>query len=491
MENFRLSENGDINVVIKQEPIDDDGFNITQCIKDEPLAAENKSENGLDISKKHDNTVVTTAAHTYRQETITSIKNDENTIIKEEYDVHSEEGEHFSREDLQTNQFAIKLETEEMNDHWDPNEIEFKVEDEVEGDEDTIYAKEEYDDLDGVDAVAQKQQDKLSDQQINTDCDKNNMMLNDSNAPDKVKPQVKKPHKCQDCDKSYVHKSALIRHSIKQNHNSYQCDVCEDFFKSFTDYKQHMIKHRKDDKKYFKCQYCDKQFIRKHNHKVHEGLHTGTSYKSKHSRENVNITNNDENVKSADGSVYANLERNKVEENEKCGITNCGEKVDINIKVENGNLECAEPQRENYGTDVNLDKSKDDKNDSLLNEKTERVSGDESSLHCCGIKFSSTKTLEVHKYLHHPKPQMKCNFCEKTFIHRNKLTSHERKHTSEKPFKCQFCDKYFKSPGSRSDHERNRCQFGKPFKCGLCGIGYAFLPLLKAHEQHKHMKDKQ
>ncbi|CAH1790697.1 unnamed protein product [Owenia fusiformis] len=594
MENFRLSENGDVNVVIKQEPIDDDGFNITQCIKDEPLGAGYKSENGLDISKKHETTVVTTTVHTYRQETITSIKNGENTIIKEEYDVHSEEGEHFSREDLQTNQIAIKLETEEMKDHLNPNEIEFKVEDKEEGDEDTIFAKEEYDDLDGFDAVEQKQDhEELNDHQIDDD---NTVLSDDTNDINNANVQqtVKKHFECQFCKKSFTRKYRLDKHLIIHNPNLFQCEVCEEFLKTSSQLKNHMLMmHPKSNRKCFKCQYCYKLFKIKQNWKEHETIHTGKPHKCDicektfarkqnlkrheavaHTKDKATSTSKKGNVDNIAQSftrkyrldkhliihnpnlfqcevceeflktssqlknhmlmIHPKINRKcfkcqycyklfKIKQNwkehetihtgkpHKCDICEKTFNRKQNLKrheavahtrdkatstSKKGNVDnIAQSQPYDGNDNVCLNTNKDI--GGLLDVKEESSPVKDKSLICCGITFSSTKTLEVHKRLHSmhknktKNTSLKCQYCEMTFAEMNLLKDHERKHTGEKPFKCQFCETYFRTRKNRCDHEKNRCYIGKPFKCGLCGKGYATLPLLKAHEEYMHIKEKQ
>ena len=73
----------------------------------------------------------------------------------------------------------------------------------------------------------------------------------------------------------------------------------------------------------------------------------------------------------------------------------------------------------------------------------------------------------IHIIVHTGKKRFKCQYCEKTFIRKNKCTSHERVNTGEKPYNYEHCEKSFADKTKFGTHKRIHTG-EKPYKCQHC-----------------------
>ena len=80
----------------------------------------------------------------------------------------------------------------------------------------------------------------------------------------------------------------------------------------------------------------------------------------------------------------------------------------------------------------------------------------------CKASFASNESLKRHMSFH-PKPKaLKCNFCKLSFTQRSSVTKHERRtHLKEKPYSCEFCSWGFFDRCALLKHKYRKHQDGK------------------------------
>ena len=64
--------------------------------------------------------------------------------------------------------------------------------------------------------------------------------------------------------------------------------------------------------------------------------------------------------------------------------------------------------------------------------------------------------LRGHELYHLGIKPHACEYCDKRFYTKTKLTEHIRLHTGEKPYKCDHCDYACALPGNLTKHKRNK-----------------------------------
>lgn len=84
----------------------------------------------------------------------------------------------------------------------------------------------------------------------------------------------KKPFMCEECGKTFVHKSALNLHMYSHNDKEkpFPCEQCQKRFTSKSALNQHMLRHTGE--KNFMCPYCGLQKYNKTDLKLHINYHT-------------------------------------------------------------------------------------------------------------------------------------------------------------------------------------------------------------------------
>ncbi|XP_026482708.1 zinc finger protein 525-like, partial [Ctenocephalides felis] len=154
---------------------------------------------------------------------------------------------------------------------------------------------------------------------------------------------AKRPYKCQQCDKAFIRLSYLDRHMLLHTGDrSNKCTICDKAFAHLSSLKQHMLIHTGERPN--KCTICAKTFTQSSSLKQHMLIHTGD-------RPN------------------------------KCSI--------------------------------------------------------------CDKAFAQLSNLKQHMLIHTGERPNKCAICAKTFTQSSRLKQHMLIHTGDRPNKCTICDKAF------------------------------------------------
>ena len=103
----------------------------------------------------------------------------------------------------------------------------------------------------------------------------------------------------------------------------------------------------------------------------------------------------------------------------------------------------------------------------------------------CRTTFGSVNELRSHNYSMHLR--YTCDYCFRTFSHKNNLTRHRKMHLGQKPFSCPVCKMTF----ARKDYlvyHSLRHEKATALKCGICGEGGDGILHIRKHIASVHRK---
>ncbi|CAO2630154.1 Zinc finger protein OBI1 [Lemmus lemmus] len=191
-----------------------------------------------------------------------------------------------------------------------------------------------------------------------------------------------KPHECKECRKAFCHKSHLIRHQgIHAPEKPYECKECNKAFYMKAQLTQHQRTHTGE--KPYECKECQKAFFRNSHLTQHQKIHTGEKpHKCKEC-----------------GNAFAR--KSHLTQHQK---THTGERP----------YECKE----------------------------------------CGKTFSRKSQVMQHETTHTGEKPYECKECRKTFYLKAYLTRHQVIHKPEKPFECKKCGKTFSRKSYLTRHQK-------------------------------------
>ena len=99
----------------------------------------------------------------------------------------------------------------------------------------------------------------------------------------------------------------------------------------------------------------------------------------------------------------------------------------------------------------------------------------------CTTKEGFTRHIKSHN-----ETEVRCDFCNKTFISTGRLNYHTRDVHSNKKYQCTKCDQQFQSQHNLNLHEKRVHLKERDFKCTICGTSFFRKTALSIHTQRLH-----
>ena len=299
-------------------------------------------------------------------------------------------------------------------------------------------------------------------------------------------------------NKSGPKKKKKLKNSNKTIEPKYQCSICMRGFSTSTQYKAHMKYEMATKRQLYKCEPCEKIFLKeitlkRHHMSVHEGnnnwrcdICNKTYITHVKLRRHIRLIHTDKKLNLCCkycNDVFQNARILKEH-------INSAHKPQVPCEL------CSKTFHSLSSLEIHLREEHKEKTcdicghiyKNLANLRNHKISDhgieiDAPKFICddCGKVFSSRGSLKHHKYeSHRTLPELKCSQCPKVFIGKKSLSSHIKSVHGKLP--CQICGKLFGEQRLKyhmiSVHTEDHL---KPFVCKLCGKGFEYNKKLKTH----------
>ncbi|XP_046881775.1 zinc finger protein OZF-like [Hypomesus transpacificus] len=219
-----------------------------------------------------------------------------------------------------------------------------------------------------------------------------------------------KSYHCQQCNKPFSEKGNLVKHmKTHTGERPFQCQECSKLFARRDTLREHMRTHTSE--KPYKCQQCNKSFCRPYGLVIHMRGHTG---EKPFQCQQCNKTYSEK------SALFFHMRIHTGEKPYQC--QQCNKRF---------------PRKGNLAIHM-------------------RTHTGEKPYQCqqCNKKFSMNSSLVVHMRTHTGEKPYQCQQCNKLFSMKCNLVVHMRIHTGEKPYQCQKCSKHFSKSSSLYAHMR-------------------------------------
>ncbi|XP_026289237.2 zinc finger protein 41 isoform X2 [Frankliniella occidentalis] len=247
-------------------------------------------------------------------------------------------------------------------------------------------------------------------------CEDSDWTLEDmSDKKVKSRNKLKTTFKCDQCDKTFVRKALLDSHSVShmpKDQQPYVCCKCAKRFHCETLLKNHEKTHLpSEEKQVYPCHVCDKKFSRRSAVTAHtKAIHFG---------ERPFVCHLCGNTFSSKATLQEHITIHSDEEPWEC--TKCSKKF-----------------KTKYRLKIHMD--------------THR----ETPYSCphCPLQLSTRRTLRMHLVVHRDAKNYQCATCGKAFRRAKDLKSHQTLHTGRRPYTCPFCSRTFANGSNCRSHKR-------------------------------------
>ncbi|KAL6036828.1 hypothetical protein STEG23_005480 [Scotinomys teguina] len=256
-------------------------------------------------------------------------------------------------------------------------------------------------------------------------------------SPVHKKSSGERPHKCNECGKSFIQSAHLIQHRrIHTGEKPFRCEECGKSYNQRVHLTQHHRVHTGE--KPYTCHLCGKAF-RVRSHLV--------QHQSVHSRERPFKCNECGKGFGRRSHLAGHLRLHSREKSHQCH--ECGEIFFQYV--------------------------------SLLEHQVLHVGQQSEKNGVCEEAYSWNLTVIEDKKLELQEQPYQCDTCGKAFSYSSDLIQHYRTHTAEKPQKCDAC----RDSAGQCPHIKHQkiCPSGKSHHCSECGRGFSLKSHLSQHQR--------
>ncbi|XP_071483604.1 uncharacterized protein, partial [Diadema antillarum] len=272
-------------------------------------------------------------------------------------------------------------------------------------------------------------------------------------------PMDGKWFRCDTCDKSYVKKKYLKIHMLSHSGNKQVCLVCNKIFFSEATLKRHMMTHSGE--KPYLCNVCPKAYATKSSYNYHLLMHEGIRSHKCPICDRAFITKKDL-------TGHIRMVHKVCAAANKPGVWRCR----ICDKEINSNAEVVEHKNSHVET--------------AKRERVNRQDGKPYSCASCDRSFTKKAFLVRHLLqVHAAEKPFKCDKCDKCYAHPRSLRHHKLVHADARPHLCDICGKSFRDGRSLNKHKQTHLD-RRMHACQLCDKRYSNKKGLYRHVKMKH-----